>query len=320
MANRRDMPGGAHSGRHSAPDAQAPQSGRRPGASAQPASHDAGADVSAEAVTQRAHRRRKNRRVSNILLVIGIALLVLAGLGFGYIWYQYHEGKTHYATIQETSGVTEGAVRQVASSSDASDTLDVNWDALRAINSDLVGWIAIPDTVVNYPVVQTTDNSRYLTEAFDSSSGIYGAVFMDCDSKADLSDFHTVIYGHHLRNGQMFACLANYTDQSYFDEHPTVIYATPQATHRLTVIGAYAEQANDDMRTTTFSSAQSRTAYVQEQLGKCSAKADVQPSQVTHLYSLITCSYNTNDERTVVLCYEQGPVAAPARASVAATG
>lgn len=253
--------------------------------------------------SQAAEKRRRKRRLSNILLVIGVALLIGAAVGFGFMYWEYKDGADRYDKVYDISGVKQAQVEAIAQGEEF--VLDVDWDALREVNSDVVGWISIPGIdPINYPVVQGPDNEVYLNKSYDGDPGKYGSIFMDSDCAADLSDVHTVIYGHHLRNGEMFAQLANYTDQGFFDEHRTVIYATPEKTHVLKVIGAYASPATDDMRTVAFSTWDEYYTYVQGQLDRSAVSCDVPNTDVEHLYSLITCSYNTNDERTVVLCYE----------------
>ena len=247
-------------------------------------------------------RRKSSRRLSNILLVLGIILLVAGGLGLGKIWLDYKDGSDRYKVVFDESGITEQGLK----SAEDGGELDVDWEALQAINPDVVGWVWFPgiEPSINYPVVQTTDNEHYLTQSYDGDPGKYGSIFMDCDSVANLTDYHTVIYGHHLRNGEMFAQLANYTDEGFFNDHLQVIYATPTKTHHLQVIGAYAQRANEDMRRMTFATPSDFIAYVQEQLDKSAVPATVGAAEVGHLYSFITCSYSTNDERTVVLAYE----------------
>lgn len=89
----------------------------------------------------------------------------------------------------------------------------VDWDALKAINPDTVGWIYIPGTVVNYPIVQAADDEKYLTHDFKGSEGwiaTFGAIFLAAENSSDFSDPNNIIYGHHLNDGSMFACVARF--------------------------------------------------------------------------------------------------------------
>ena len=76
--------------------------------------------------------------------------------------------------------------------------------------SDVIGWIAIPGTEISYPLVQGTDSDYYLTHTWNQNSSAVGAIFMDCRCSADFSGFNTIVYGHRMNNGSMFAALKHY--------------------------------------------------------------------------------------------------------------
>lgn len=266
-------------------------------------------DVAAQRADRiRARRRRGRNAVTALLLIVGIALLVYAVPQLYDIWDEYHQNSVRYEQVQDTAGITQQDAQAAANGSDPDAfSLSVDWDALKAINPDVIGWVASPTiSVINYPVVWTTDNETYLYRSYDGDPGKYGSIFMDCESDPNLADYHTIIYGHHMRNGSMFARMASYTRSGFVDDNPTIIYATPTKTHVLTVIGAYAQVANEDMRRTRFDDDADYREYVSAQLAKSAFAPKADAAQVGHLYSFITCSYNEQDERTVVLAYEPG--------------
>lgn len=100
--------------------------------------------------------------------------------------------------------------------------LDIDWEGLLSRYPDVVGWIEIPGAGISYPLVQGTDNSYYLHHLPTKESAISGSIFMDAHNLPDFSDSNTVIYGHNMKDGSMFASLdmlknpAVYRDQPYF--------------------------------------------------------------------------------------------------------
>lgn len=93
-------------------------------------------------------------------------------------------------------------------------------------NSHMVAWVAIEDTVINYPVVQTPANPEYyLHRDFDGSYNVRGCIFADGNCDVENSD-NVIIYGHHMNDGSMFASLISYASRSYWEEHPTIIFDT----------------------------------------------------------------------------------------------
>lgn len=96
---------------------------------------------------------------------------------------------------------------------------------LLSMNSECFGWISIAGTNINYPVMHTPSNpQKYLNKNFYGEYSYSGTPFLDSRCSADSTNL--IIYGHHMNNGTMFADLCNYTDYSYFTEHPTVVLET----------------------------------------------------------------------------------------------
>ena len=96
-------------------------------------------------------------------------------------------------------------------------------------NPDIYAWIYIPDSMIDYPVLQhPTDNTHYLDYNLDGSKGYPGCIYTENYNKKDFSDPVTVLYGHNMKKGTMFAGLHKYEDAQYFEEHPYVYIYTPE--------------------------------------------------------------------------------------------
>ncbi len=93
---------------------------------------------------------------------------------------------------------------------------------IREVNEDVVGWIYIPDTNVNFPVLQGKSNKQYLFQSYKKEYLTAGSIFIDYRCKADFTDRNTVIYGHNMHNGSMFGKLKKYKREEYRDDHPYV--------------------------------------------------------------------------------------------------
>lgn len=103
---------------------------------------------------------------------------------------------------------------------------NLDWDMLHEENADIYAWIYVPDTEVDYPVLQhPTDNSYYLNYNIDGTKGFPGCIYTEDYNSKDFSDLHTVIYGHNLTSGLMFSSLHNFEDEELVDEdHYIFIY------------------------------------------------------------------------------------------------
>ena len=180
-------------------------------------------------------KKKKKKRGCFWRIVFWLALVVFIGsVGtLGYLFYTYWQGQNEYEEI--ASRVVEvpedGHVANLAD-------LVVDWDALRAINPDIVAWVYMPGTIINYPVAHKDgDSEYYLHHNFSLGEGSFGAEFgsimLSGENAGDFSDEVNILYGHHMRNGSMFALFAEFRDSAIFNEHRTIYLLTPEGNYRL---------------------------------------------------------------------------------------
>ena len=100
-------------------------------------------------------------------------------------------------------------------------SVQVDFDALARINPDVKAWIYIKGTGINYPIVQTTDNTSYLHRTFEGKDSFIGAIFLDAGCEADFSSENSIVYGHNL-NGQMFGMLKKHYDAPVIMQMPII--------------------------------------------------------------------------------------------------
>ena len=101
----------------------------------------------------------------------------------------------------------------------------INFEELWAINEDVVGWLTIPGTVIDYPILHDPEsNETYLYEDIEGNRTSSGSIYLDCDNAADFSDLHNVIYGHHMRNGTMFKDIMKFREQDFFGRASGSVY------------------------------------------------------------------------------------------------
>ena len=198
--------------------------------------------------------------LSTILLIVGIGLLIVSGIMFGKTQVEYHaqdvinEELAAYATVSEKKD--EAPV--------------VDWAGLKAVNSQVVGWVQIPGTQVNYPVYQTTDNEHYLHTNAKGEWSIGGQIFMDYQNNPNgLIDQQTILYGHHMRNGSMFQYIGAMNDQNTFDKVETIWYVTPTQTYELEPVFTYhTDEDDEEVRQFNFASVDEFRAYLKDRLSR----------------------------------------------------
>ena len=165
----------------------------------------------------------------------------------------------------------------------------VDFDSLKQINSDIVGWIIMEGTQVNYPVVQGNNNSYYLNHSYDKKWSSFGSIFMDYSSSSDFSDRNTFIYGHHTRNGSMFGEVNKYMDVNFYNEHPFFFLYTPNGNYKAEVFSVYTADALSDSYDQSFASKDEFQQYIEMIRGKSKyyidTKIDISSDRIITLYS-----------------------------------
>ena len=128
----------------------------------------------------------------------------------------------------------------------------------------ICGWIAIPGTEISYPLVQGADNDYYLTHTWNQKSSAVGAIFMDCRCSADFSGFNTIVYGHRMNNGSMFAALKHYKKQDFLQAHPQVYVTNASGTHAYRIYAAYEAALDGTAYYSAFSDETIKKAFIDE--------------------------------------------------------
>ncbi len=116
---------------------------------------------------------------------------------------------------------------------------DGDLSGLQAVNSDVQGWILIPDTILSYPLLQTTDNDYYLKRTWKKQYSAMGSIYLDYRCDAAMGDDHTIIYGHRMRADDMFGSLRYYKKLSYWKAHPDVYITTAGGEACYRIFAAY---------------------------------------------------------------------------------
>ena len=109
---------------------------------------------------------------------------------------------------------------------------------LKEQNSDIIAWVSIEDTSVEYPVLQSEDNDYYISHNIDGSKGYPGCIYAESYNKKNFTDPLTVIYGHNMKNGTMFGGLKDFQEENYFKEHKELVIHLPNENLHYELIAA----------------------------------------------------------------------------------
>ncbi len=230
--------------------------------------------------------KRRGNVLSNILIAVGVALLLVAGGLFVKAQIGYKKANDYY------NGIAEMAVKD---SSGEDGIPQIDFDALKKESDDIVGWIYVPGTRINYVVAQGETNNTYLRHLPNGEYSENGTIFMDMDGTAPgMVDQQTTLYGHHMNDGAMFEPIDASMDQKVFDTFKKVYYITPEMTYVLKPM--FTMQVQDDYvdaRRTNFDSEKAFTQYLQASLAQAKASAKDAAAEVEKadkVLTLVTCA------------------------------
>lgn len=182
----------------------------------------------------------------------------------------------------------------------------IDFEELARINPDVVGWIRIPGTNIDYPIVQGETNDTYLHRSFEGEETAAGSIFLDFASQRDLRGYNNIFYGHHMRNGSMFRDIVYYKEEEYFKEHQYFELYTPKETIHLKAVSCYYIKNDPTVRRTRFKSREAFQEFVRKMIEPCSY-GEIPEEPVKNLYTFVTCSYEVDDGRTVLFAVEADP-------------
>ena len=273
--------------------------------------------------------KRKTRRV----LIALLALVFVGSLGMLiYRGMDYREGEEVYAEAEtlvelpdlsdlpaptveiaapapetpETPEAPEAPEKPVYVDPYADALRNMDFTALREVNSDVLGWIMIPGTPISYPLLQGEDNQYYLKHTWKKWSSAVGAIFLECQNSPDLSDFNTIVYGHRMNNGSMFASLKNYKKQSYWAAHPCVYITDDNGSHKYEIFAAYEVSTTGTTYQLGFSGDASKQAFIDYCLAQSVIDTGITPTVYDRVLTLSTCTGNGHATRWVVQAVLKG--------------
>ncbi len=191
-------------------------------------------EAQVEIYVQEELKKRERRRKITILLcsLVAIGCLVYVGM-YSYEDYRTKENYEQMAAMKEQVSLPQPdapeddapVVNLTDPNTEVPEILE-EYKNLYNMNKKLIGWLKIDDTIIDYPVMQTSDNEYYLDHNINQEKDRNGALFLDKDCDVLKPSTNLIIYGHHMKSGRMFGNLDDYASESYYKKHSTIQFDT----------------------------------------------------------------------------------------------
>lgn len=174
----------------------------------------------------------------------------------------------------------------------------VDFTELKKLNSDIIGWIIIEGTQINYPIVQSSNNSYYLNHSVEKKWNSLGSIFADYRSSNNFSDYNTFIYGHHTKNGTMFGELYKYMEYDFFLSHPSFYLYTPDEVYEAQIFSAYIDDTKSESYEQNFNSLEEYKDYLEliKEKGNYNTNISVDANS-DKMVTLYSCSHDPNRQK-----------------------
>ena len=225
--------------------------------------------------------KKTKKIILNLLLLVAIGVFLYSGGRLAHIYYQNYLEKQERLELQSISKIPE----------DITKPFKVDWKALKAKNEDIIAWILVPGTNINYPVVQGPDNAYYLHRTFEKKDNYAGAIFMDYRVNPAFKDFNTLIYGHNMAHKTMFTDIEKFKEKEFFDHHDELYIFTPKQNYRGKIFSIYTTNDRSDSYDLNQFDESDRLAYLDMVSKKSDFTRKMKFDGNEHIVTLSTCSH-----------------------------
>lgn len=251
------------------------------------------------------------KTVCTILILIFTGIFALGAFQIYRQLQEYDEGTSSYTDIEQYVSRPDpednqnGKPNEGQNETQSGEEQETNWPvvdftALAEINSDIVAWIYIEDTEINYPVVQGSDNQYYLKHLFSGEWNSLGCIFLDTRNAPDFSDPNSIVYGHHMKNGTMFSGLTEYKKQEFYNAHPAILIMTPEQNYRIEVFAGYVANVKDNAWEVDFGADTVFEDWQKSVKERSCFESEITPVTTDRIVTLSTCSYEFDNARFVI--------------------
>lgn len=225
------------------------------------------------------------------ILITAVSVFLLSLYQIVMLLVPYYSGGQDYNEVKK---------RAIIHQEGNAEEFQVDFKTLQEINSDAIAWIRFDEpSVINYPVVKSSDNNEYLTKTFSNHENKLGAIFLDMRSRSDFTDKNSVIYGHNLNiGGEMFSQLNEYASEEFCKQHPYFYIYTPDGKKRTyKVFSAAVVKESAENYEMTFATEKEYIEYLQMCKDSSNYQVDVTLEATSKIVSLSTCTNVNEDER-----------------------
>lgn len=268
----------------------------------------------------------KRKVILTALFILFIAGAAFSGFKVFTTLKDYREGEKTYGELQQHVHIPAAEKQETSPKKDESPNVDesapprdekeaeekkeppidiafpeVDFDGLKAVSEDVVAWIYVEGTNINYPVAVGEDNQYYVSAMIDGKYNPAGSIFMDYRNARDFSDANTIFYGHNMNNGTMFHDICLYKNQKYYDAHPIGLVMTPEKNYWFEIVAGYTAELSEGAWQREFVSYEGARSWLEDAQSRSGFVSEAEYGEGDRFITLSTCSHDVIDARFILL-------------------
>lgn len=230
------------------------------------------------------------RFISILVTITSLGVFIYAAIGLGDAVIDYYKNRKMLSNLQDIF------YEEKEDSGSGRQSIRSGFDALLGMNEDVVGWITVDGTQIDYPILQGEDNDAYLTTNFEGRESRAGSIFLDYRNDILSKDLNTVIYGHRMKDGSMFQHLNKYLDEDFFFQHRTFEYDTLFKSYEAEVFAVYPTLTDFNYIETRFDTSEEYRELIDEIKARSKFSTDIDIAEDDQIITLSTCDYMLDED------------------------
>lgn len=267
------------------------------------------------------NRRKEKKRggvgnaLSTLVIIIALGVFCYAGYQLITIYLDYKVGTDEYGKLEELADGTKTTEGFDAEEMEENNTMGDQWgdavldeaaagkkfeemenpidfDSLKEINEDVIGWLEMEAIDINYPIAQAGDNNYYLHRTIQKTDNFAGSIFLDYQNHKNFGDRNSIIYGHNMKNGSMFGTLRKYREQETYDKSPYFWVYTPDFIYKYEIFSCAEVDVYSKDYQITFRTRESFEEFLERCKDQSLVENDVEVEYGDTVITLSTCTGN----------------------------
>lgn len=261
-------------------------------------------------------KKKKGGSLNLVILISALAVMAFSLYNLvPILWDYYHADKTYAVLADDYVQVPDQPEEDTSAEEEVVDNawrdVVIDFDALHQINSDVVGWIRFDDQdelPIDYPILYSGDNDKYLRTDLYGNTHTAGSIFLEGANASDFSDYHTILYGHNMKNMSMFGSLKKYrNEENFWKSHQYFTIYTENTVYRYQIFSYHHVEDTSNYYTVGFGPGEELQTFIDRMVSDSMYNTGITPTGEDHIVTLSTCTSAGDEYRFVIhaVCVEE---------------